>query len=103
VLRSLERGFYQGWDLHPAQLPTRYAATFAFYRVGFADAARRLRDYVEGAGSSVLDEPATARALADFLLRGRDCGALSAEEVAEAAGVDDTRLATLARRTGKEG
>ena len=27
--------------------------------------------------SSVLDEPATARALADFLLRGLDCGALS--------------------------
>ena len=24
VRRSLERGFYQGWDLHPAQLPTRY-------------------------------------------------------------------------------
>jgi citrate lyase beta subunit len=103
VLRSLQRGFYQGWDLHPAQLPTRYAATFAFYRVGFAAAAQRLRDYVEGAGSTVLDEPATARALADFLLRGRDCGALSAEEVAEAAGVDDERLAELARRTGKEG
>ena len=25
VRRSLERGFYQGWDLHPAQLPSRYA------------------------------------------------------------------------------
>ena len=24
VRRSLDRGFYQGWDLHPAQLPTRY-------------------------------------------------------------------------------
>ena len=32
VRRSLERGFYQGWDLHPAQLPTRYAATYAFFR-----------------------------------------------------------------------
>ena len=34
VRRSLERGFYQGWDLHPAQLPTRYAATYAFFRDG---------------------------------------------------------------------
>ena len=46
VRRSLERGYYQGWDLHPAQLPTRYAATFAFYRRGLGrrgDAAARLR------------------------------------------------------------
>jgi len=67
VRRSLERGFYQGWDLHPAQLPTRYAATFAFYR-------ERLDR------SSVLEEPATDRALADFIRRGRECGALDEEE-----------------------
>ena len=24
-------GFYQGWDLHPAQLPTRYAAVYSFF------------------------------------------------------------------------
>ena len=70
VRRSLERGYYQGWDLHPAQLPTRFAATFAFYREGWAAAAARLRTYVERRESGVLDEPATARALADFLLRG---------------------------------
>jgi citrate lyase beta subunit len=101
VRRSLERGYYQGWDLHPAQLPTRFAATFRFYRDGFEAAAQRLRDYVEGSGSTVLDEPATARALADFLLRGRDCGALSSAQVAEAAGVDDAGLAGLARRAGE--
>ncbi|GAA1155889.1 DUF6986 family protein [Nocardioides aquiterrae] len=67
VRHSLERGFYQGWDLHPAQLPTRYAATFAFYR-------ERLDR------SSVLEEPATDRALADFIRRGRECGALDEEE-----------------------
>ena len=77
VRRSLERGYYQGWDLHPAQLPTRFAATFGFYRDGLAAAAGRLRTYVERRDSGVLDEPATARALADFLLRGLDCGALS--------------------------
>ena len=47
VRRSLERGFYQGWDLHPAQLPTRFAATFAFYRGGFPSAAARLRNFLE--------------------------------------------------------
>ena len=48
VRRSLERGFYQGWDLHPAQLPTRYAATYAFFRDGRAAAVERLCAYREG-------------------------------------------------------
>jgi len=84
VRRSLERGFYQGWDLHPAQLASRYAATFGFFREGLPAAAARLRGYAErragnGAGREgsgedeaerggegraerVLEEPATARA-----------------------------------------
>ncbi|HEU0239275.1 MAG TPA: hypothetical protein VFR11_08325 [Micromonosporaceae bacterium] len=85
VRRSLERGFYQGWDLHPAQLPTRYAATYGFYRDGLAAAAARLAAYLGPATANdtggVLDEPATARALAGFLLRGRDCGALDESEI----------------------
>ena len=104
VRRSLARGFYQGWDLHPAQLPTRFAATFGFYRDGLASAADRLRTYVERRDSGVLDEPATARALADFLLRGTDCGALSQVEVTERTGLDAHRLARLAHRAhGQEG
>jgi hypothetical protein len=97
VTRSLERGYYQGWDLHPAQLPTRFAATYAFYRAGFDAAALRLRNYLEQAGSSVMDEPATARALADFVVRGVDCGALPASEVEAATGVDAAGLVRLAR------
>jgi citrate lyase beta subunit len=100
VRRSLERGFYQGWDLHPAQLPTRYAATFAFYRDGLADAAERLRRYAEraeGSESSVLDEPATARALADFLVRGLECGALPDEDTRRATGMTRSDLTALAR------
>ncbi|TDC51171.1 hypothetical protein E1258_25955 [Micromonospora sp. KC207] len=77
VRRSLERGFYQGWDLHPAQLPTRFAATYAFFRDGAPDAARRLRAYLDRRSEGVLDEPATRRALAGFLLRGLHCGALT--------------------------
>lgn len=99
VRRSLERGYYQGWDLHPAQLPTRYAATFAFYRDGFPAAAARLRDYVGRRDSGILDEPATARALADFVLRGLDCGAVSPDEVSEAGPLDVHLLSRLAHRT----
>lgn len=98
VRRSLERGFYQGWDLHPAQLPTRYAATYAFYREGLPTAASRLKAYVGGGDSGYLDEPATAAALAGFVLRGVECGAVSAAEVDDLAGVDLDRLAVLARR-----
>jgi citrate lyase beta subunit len=84
VRRSLERGFYQGWDLHPAQLPTRFGATYAFFRDGRDAAVARLGAYLNGgagAAGGVLDEPATARALAGFLRRGLDCGALDPDEV----------------------
>jgi citrate lyase beta subunit len=98
VRRSLARGFYQGWDLHPAQLPTRYAATFAFYRNGFQSASRRLSDYLDARESAFMDEPATARALADFVLRGVDCGALSESEALSSCRTDRPTLARLARR-----
>ncbi|WP_067502999.1 aldolase/citrate lyase family protein [Actinoplanes sp. TFC3] len=81
VRRSLERGFYQGWDLHPAQLPTRFAATYAFFADGMDAAVVRLRRYRDRRSGGILDEPATARALAGYLLRGLDCGALSSEAV----------------------
>ena len=76
VRRSLERGFYQGWDLHPAQLPTRYAATYGFFTDGRDAAVTRLRRYLDRQAGGIADEPATARALAGYLLRGLDCGAL---------------------------
>lgn len=99
VERSLRRGFYQGWDLHPAQLPTRYAATFAFYRRSFPTAAARVAAYLSpGRDSGYLDEPATARALATFLLRGLACGALTETEVRDRAETTPDRLTRLAGR-----
>ena len=86
VRRSLEQGIYQGWDLHPAQLPTRFAATFAFYRDGLPTAVGRLDRYLSRAASGVMDEPATARALAGYVLGGLDCGAIDVADVAELAG-----------------
>lgn len=96
VRRSLERGYYQGWDLHPAQLPSRFAATYAFYRQGLPAAAARLHNYVGRTEGDVMDEPATARALAAFVLRGVQCGAVGAEEVAALAGVGIPQLTGLA-------
>jgi citrate lyase beta subunit len=98
VARSLRRGIYQGWDMHPGHLVSRYAAVLSFYRTGFAESVRRLRDYLQRRSGSVLDEPATARALAAYLVRGLDCGALDEDEVVDAAGVDRNGLAALASR-----
>ncbi|WP_433874791.1 DUF6986 family protein [Sinomonas atrocyanea] len=96
VRRSLERGFYQGWDLHAHQLPTRYIATYAFYRQGLGAATERLRNYVAQTVGAVLDEPATARALAAFVLRGLQCGAVGADEVLASTGLTEAELTGLA-------
>jgi citrate lyase beta subunit len=98
VRRALERGFYQGWDLHPAQLVTRYVATYAFFRSAMPAAVARLAAYLDRTDSGVLDEPATARALASVLVRGLDCGAVDTAEILAAGGPDSVVLAKLAGR-----
>ena len=101
VRRSLERGFYQGWDLHPAQLPTRFLATYMFFRSGLDRIGARLDAYLNGAEGGVMDEPATAQALAAFLLRGVHCGAVSTAEVTQLTGASLETVAKLAdRRVG---
>jgi citrate lyase beta subunit len=85
--RALARAYYQGWDMHPGHRPTRYAAVVAFDREGFEQAAARLARYAGRVGGDVMDEPATARALSGYLLRGLDCGALDDAEVAKASGL----------------
>ncbi|MFF2652609.1 DUF6986 family protein [Streptomyces sp. NPDC058045] len=96
--RALARAYYQGWDMHPGHLPTRYAAVFAYYREGFEAAASRLAAYVNKSGGDVLDEPATAKALSNYLLRGLVCGALDDAEVTRATGLTRPELQQLARR-----
>jgi citrate lyase beta subunit len=85
VRRSLERGYYQGWDLHPAQLPTRYAAVYAFFLESLAAASERLRNFVAKAAQATLvgdvfDDAATGQGLLNYFLRGINCGAISEEE-----------------------
>jgi hypothetical protein len=85
IRHSLEAGFYQGWDLHPAQLPTRYATVFAFFLEGLEAASTRLRNFVEKAAQATLvgdvfDDAATGQGLLNFFLRGVSCGAITEEE-----------------------
>jgi hypothetical protein len=91
VSRALRDGIYQGWDLHPAQLPTRYAAVYAFFLATVASAGSRLRAFVDQATrasltGNVFDDAASAQTLLNFFLQGRACGALSDAE-AETAGL----------------
>ncbi|HEU0015517.1 MAG TPA: hypothetical protein VFQ45_17675 [Longimicrobium sp.] len=88
VRHSLVHGFYQGWDLHPAQLPTRYAAVYAFFLEGLDAAAERLRNFVEKAAQATLvgdvfDDAATGQGLLNYFVRGINCGALTEQEALE--------------------
>jgi citrate lyase beta subunit len=89
VQRSLMHGYYQGWDLHPGQLPTRYAAVYAFFLQTFETAAARLRNFVEKAAQATLvgdvfDDAATGQGLLNFFLRGINCGAFTEAEACTA-------------------
>ena len=84
----------------PGPAPTRYLATYAFFREGLPAAAGRLRAYAERTAGGVLDEPATAQALAAFVARGLDCGALTEAEVRELTGLDRAAVDGYARRSG---
>lgn len=84
-MRSLINGFYQGWDLNPAQLPMRYAATYNFFLSSYDDAVFRLKTFVERAAISTLtgdifDDAATGQGLLNFFLKAMNCGAITEEE-----------------------
>jgi citrate lyase beta subunit len=88
VRHSLTGGFYQGWDLHPAQLPTRYAAVYAFFLQSLDAASERLRNFVEKAAKATLvgdvfDDAATGQGLLNYFLRALNCGALTEAEALE--------------------
>ena len=85
VRHSLVNGFYQGWDLHPAQLPTRYGAVYGFFLDGLAPASDRLRNFVDKAAQATLvgdvfDDAATGQGLLNYFLRGIACGAVTEPE-----------------------
>ncbi len=97
VRHSLVGGFYQGWDLHPAQLVARYAAVYAFYLESLSAATARLSNFVAKAAQATLvgdvfDDAATGQGLLNFFLRGLACGAISeAEALASGLTLDELR------------
>ncbi len=97
VQHSLRNAFYQGWDLHPAQLPTRYAAIYAFFLESLDAASERLRNFVEKAAKATLvgdvfDDAATGQGLLNYFLRAINCGALTEEEAIDLSGLTVAEL-----------
>jgi citrate lyase beta subunit len=97
VQHSLENAYYQGWDLHPAQLPTRYAAVYSFFLRSLDAASERLKNFVEKAAKATLvgdvfDDAATGQGLLNYFLRAINCGALTEEEAVERSGLTIAEL-----------
>ena len=86
TMHSLINGFYQGWDLNPAQFPMRYAATYTFFLESYDDAVVRLKHFVDKAAQATLsgdvfDDAATGQGLLNYFLRALNCGAITEQEV----------------------
>ena len=94
VRHSLAGGFYQGWDLHPAQLVTRYAALYSFFLDGIDAAGARLKNFVSKAAQATLvgdvfDDAATGQGLLNFFLRGINSGAITEAEALKMTGLTE--------------
>ena len=92
IRHSLAGGFYQGWDLHPAQLVTRYAALYSFFLEGIDAAGVRLSNFVGKAAQATLvgdvfDDAATGQGLLNFFLRGINSGAITEDEALQMTGL----------------
>jgi hypothetical protein len=104
IRHSLVNGFYQGWDLHPAQLVTRYAAVYSFFLESLDAASERLRNFIEKAAQATLvgevfDDAATGQGLLNYFLRAINCGAIAAEEAQRLTGLtqDEFRSASFVK------
>lgn len=101
---SLANAYYQGWDLHPGQLPTRYAAVFTFFLEGLDAASERLRNFVEKAAQATLvgdvfDDAATGQGLLNYFLRAINCGAITEDEATRRTSIklDELRSGSFAK------
>lgn len=85
ISNSLLNGFYQGTDLHPAQLPVRYAACYAFFLEGLEAASQRLSLFIQRAAQAtmlgdVFDDAATGQGLLNYFIRAFNCGAITSDD-----------------------
>ncbi|MGH8912572.1 MAG: DUF6986 family protein, partial [Acidimicrobiia bacterium] len=93
VRHSLMHAIYQGWDLHPAQLPSRYAAVYSFFVEGLDEAGERLTNFVDQAAKATLmgdvfDDAATGQGLLNYFLRAINCGAITEAEALARTGLN---------------
>ncbi len=102
--RALEGGFYQGWDLHPAQLVSRFAAVYTFFLENLEEASERLKNFIAKAAqasmvSGVFDDAATGQGLLNYFLRAIHCGAIEESEAVARTSVtaEDLRAGSLVR------
>ena len=97
IVHSLQHAYYQGWDLHPAQLPIRYAAVYLFFLEGLEAASKRLSAFMDKAAQATLvgdvfDDAATGQGLLNYFLRALSCGAITeAEATATGLSVEEIR------------
>ncbi|MDR3606204.1 MAG: phosphoenolpyruvate kinase [Oligoflexia bacterium] len=89
IRHSLAHGFYQGWDLHPAQVPVRYAAIFSFFSENLEGSAKRMKNFLDTAARASLvgahfDDEASAQGLLGFFVRGFSSGAFDSNDLASA-------------------
>ena len=92
IRHSLYKGLYQGWDLHPSQLPMRYTALYMFFLESFEEAAVRLRKFVQASAHATLtgdifDDAATGQGLLNYFIRAVTSGALNEEDVFKSTGL----------------
>jgi len=83
---SLWYGFYQGWDLHPGQIPIRFASCYSFFLEGLEAASVRLKNFINQATKATLvgdifDDAATGQGLLNYFLRAYNCGAITEKEI----------------------
>jgi hypothetical protein len=102
IQHSLVNGFYQGWDLHPAQLVSRYAAVYDFFLAGLDSASERLRNFVQKAAQATLaggvfDDAATGQGLLNYFLRAIRAGAITESEAQFRSGLtlDELKLGSF--------
>jgi citrate lyase beta subunit len=97
IRRSMANGYYQGWDLHPAQLPPRYTAVYSFFLESLDQSAERLRNFIEKAAQAtrvgqVFDDAAMAQGLLNYFAQAMNCGALKPAEVETLTGLSLVEL-----------
>jgi citrate lyase beta subunit len=100
VTHSQINGFYQSWDLHPAQLVARYAAVYSFFLESFESQSVRLKGFMDKATKATMsgnqfDDAASAQGLLNYFSRATNCGALTEKEVFDSTGLNSAEIRTL--------